>query len=234
MNIDSILFENEDFLIINKPSGLVVHPFDHSTEETLLDFLQTHIPESFSISNQRVLMDGRTLALGGLVHKLDRDTSGVMVVAKNQDTFDTFRVQFSSHIIEKKYHAVVEGLVIKDTQRIDGPLGRNKKEYKQTVNPQNPRNGELREAVTDVQVLRRNDITTLVELTPKTGRTHQLRAHMAHIGHPIVGDKAYGSTQTSARIMLRAKSLSFTLHDIPYTFESVTPADFLNDTTTLV
>ncbi len=223
-----VIFENKDFIVINKPSGLVVHPFDHSTEETLLDFLHTHAPETFSIKNERVLMDGRTIALGGLVHKLDRDTSGVLVIAKNEKTYDELKKQFVQHTIEKKYLALVEGIVQEDSFTIDGPLGRNKKEYKQSVNPTNPR-GELREAITDVRVLTRDQTTTLLELTPKTGRTHQLRAHMAYISHPIVGDKAYGSTVESERIMLHAQKLSFTLYNEEYTFESETPKEFLEN-----
>lgn len=218
----TIIFENEYFLIINKPSGLVVHPFDHSTEETLLDFLHKHIPSSFDIKNGKRLLDGRTIALGGIVHKLDRDTSGVMVVAKNEKTFTELQKEFKEHTIEKVYEAFVEGIVQEDTFTIDGPLGRNKKEYKQSVNPSNPR-GELRNAITHVHVLKRTDDTTLVELSPKTGRTHQLRAHMAHIGHPIIGDKAYGSTIESSRIMLHAKTLSFTLFDKNYDFEVESP-----------
>lgn len=228
MHTLSIIFENEDFIVINKPSGLVVHPFDHSTEETLLDFLRTHAPETFSIKNDRLLMDGRTIALGGLVHKLDRDTSGVLVIAKNEKTFDSLKKQFTEHTIEKKYVALVEGVVQENSFTIDGPLGRNKKEYKQSVNPTNPR-GELRAAITDVHVLTRNQTTTLVELAPKTGRTHQLRAHMAHIGHPIVGDISYGSTVESARIMLHAHKLSFTINNEEYTFESETPKEFFEN-----
>lgn len=221
----SIIFENENFIVINKPSGLVVHPFDTSTEETLLDFLHTHSPETFSIKNERVLMDGRTLTLGGLVHKLDRDTSGVLVVAKNEKTFNDLKKQFTEHSVEKKYIARVEGLVQEDSQRIDGPLGRNKKEYKQRVNPTNPR-GELRVAITDVQVLARKESLTVVQLTPKTGRTHQLRAHMAHIGHPIVGDIAYGSTQESPRIMLHAEELTFELDGVKHSFKAPVPEGF--------
>jgi 23S rRNA pseudouridine1911/1915/1917 synthase len=221
----SIIFENENFIVINKPSGLVVHPFDTSTEETLLDFLHTHSPETFSIKNERVLMDGRTLTLGGLVHKLDRDTSGVLVVAKNEKTFNDLKKQFTEHSVEKKYIARVEGLVQEDSQRIDGPLGRNKKEYKQRVNPTNPR-GELRVAITDVQVLARKESLTIVQLTPKTGRTHQLRAHMAHIGHPIVGDIAYGSTQESPRIMLHSEELTFELDGVKHSFKAPVPEGF--------
>lgn len=223
MDSISIIFENSDFLVINKPSGIVVHPFDHSTEATLLDFLHTHIAESFSIKNEKKLLDSRTLALGGIVHKLDRDTSGVMVVAKNESAFLEIKKQFTEHTIQKTYTALVEGLVESDDFTIDGPLGRNKKEYKQSVNPSNPRNGELREAITHVHVLTRGNNQTLLKLTPKTGRTHQLRAHMAHIGHPIVGDKAYGSTVDSPRIMLHAEKLSFTLNGEPYYFEVLSP-----------
>lgn len=223
MDSISIIYENNDFLVINKPSGIVVHPFDHSTEVTLLDFLHTHIPESFSIKNEKKLLDSRTLALGGIVHKLDRDTSGVMVIAKNEHAFLELKKQFTEHTIQKTYTALVEGLVESDDFTIDGPLGRNKKEYKQSVNPSNPRNGELREAITHVHVLARGNNQTLMELTPKTGRTHQLRAHMAHIGHPIVGDKAYGSTTDSPRIMLHAEKLSFTLNGEPYSFEAPSP-----------
>jgi 23S rRNA pseudouridine1911/1915/1917 synthase len=217
-----ILFENASFLIIDKPSGLVVHPYDHSTEATLLDFLHQHSPETFSIKNEKQLIDGRMITLGGLVHKLDRDTSGVMVIAKNQATFDELKKQFHGHTIQKKYLALIEGILIEDSFTIDGPLGRNKKEYKQSVNPKNVR-GEVREAVTDVCVVKRGTTTTLVSLFPKTGRTHQLRAHMAHIGHPIIGDKAYGSTINSPRIMLHAQLLSFSLLGKDYTFEASSP-----------
>jgi 23S rRNA-/tRNA-specific pseudouridylate synthase len=148
-----------------------------------------------------------------------------MVIAKNEKTFTELKEQFTAHTIEKKYIALVEGTLTKDSQRVDEPLGRNRKEYKQSVNPTNLR-GELRKAVTDVHVLTRKEMMTLVELIPRTGRTHQLRAHMAHLGHPIVGDKVYGSTIASPRIMLHAKVLSFTLAGKLYTFEAPLPTSF--------
>jgi 23S rRNA pseudouridine1911/1915/1917 synthase len=226
MNIPDIIFENETILVINKPSGLVVHPYDYSTEETLLDFLLAYIPDSFVIDNSVTLQDKRVINLGGIVHKLDRDTSGVLVIAKNQKTFDELKSQFRNHTTKKTYVALLEGIVKEDQFTINAPLGRNKKDYKQQVNPINPR-GELRDAITDVQVITRNEIhtSTLVELTPKTGRTHQLRAHMSHIGHPIVGDKAYGSTHGSTRIMLHAKTLMFDLNGEKYFFATDIPED---------
>lgn len=225
MNI-SIIFENENFLVMYKPSGVVVHPFDQSTEVTLLDFLQANYPAMMHINNERTLLDGRTIMLGGIVHKLDRDTSGVLVVAKNEDTFLQLKKQFTEHTIEKIYIARVEGNVELNSFRIDAPLGRNKKEYKQRVNPINPR-GELRSAITDVDVISRREGDTLLMLTPKTGRTHQLRAHLSYIEHPIIGDIAYGSTVDSPRIMLHAKKISFTVNGEDYSFEVDTPEEFL-------
>ena len=220
-----IIFENESILVVDKPSGLVVHPFDHSDEYTLLDFLKEHIPEFFSIDNSITLQDGRTIALGGIVHKLDRDTSGVMVIAKNQKTFDELKEQFINHKTKKTYVAIIEGLIKETSFTIDAPLGRNKKEYRQSTIASNPR-GEFREAITDVEVTEVRTDTTLVTLYPKTGRTHQLRAHLSSIAHPIVGDKAYGSTKESKRIMLHAKELTFTIEGEEYTFQSEVPKDF--------
>lgn len=220
-----VIFEDENILVIDKPSGVVVHPFDFSEEETVVDFLHAHSPAMFSINNSITLQDERIIPLGGIVHKLDRETSGVIVIAKNETTFTELRKEFLAHTPTKKYIALVEGVVEKDNYTIDAPLGRNKKEYKQSVNPINPR-GELRSAITEVKVLQRNSNTTLVELSPLTGRTHQLRAHMSHDGHPIVGDVAYGSTVKDSRIMLHAYSLSFILNGEEKTFTAETPAEF--------
>lgn len=225
-----VIFEDSDILIIDKPSGLVVHPFDFSTEETLLDFLHDKYHDKyldmFSIENAITLQDGRTVPLGGIVHKLDRETSGVMIIAKNKDTFDALKTQFIEQKIEKTYIALVEGSVEKHTFRIDAPLGRSKKDYKQSTKPENPR-GTLREAITDVEVIRRKENTTLVKLVPRTGRTHQLRAHMASIGHPIVGDVAYGSKVHSERIMLHAASLGCMVQGKKKTFEAPASSIFL-------
>ena len=217
-----VLFETNDFLVVNKPPGLVVHPFDHSNEATLLDLLHAHDATIFSIHNEKKLMDGRIINLGGMVHKLDRDTSGVMVIAKNKTTFEELSQQFKNHQITKTYLALLEGVIHDDHIIIDALLGRNRKDYKQTAYPKNLR-GALRDALTDLEVIKRSPTTTLVRLSPKTGRTHQLRAHMAHIGHPIVGDKAYGSTIDSPRIMLHAQQLSFSLLGEDYTFEASSP-----------
>ncbi|MEI6810951.1 MAG: RluA family pseudouridine synthase [Candidatus Nomurabacteria bacterium] len=222
-----VIFEDTNIVVLNKPSGIVMHPFDNSTEETLVDFLVVNYPDIFSIENQIILQDGRTIKLGGIVHKLDRETSGVIVVAKTKEIFYELRNQFINHSIEKTYLAVVEGIVKEDNFVIDAPLGRNKKDYKQQVNPTNPR-GELRSAITGVEVITKKDNSTLVKLTPKTGRTHQLRAHMTYIMHPIVGDIVYGSKIQSERIMLHASNLKFKIGDKNFEFKVEAPDEFLN------
>ena len=231
-----IIFENENFIIINKPAGIVVHPFDFSDEYTLVDFLHEHSPEMFSIENEIILQDKRIIKLGGIVHKLDRETSGIMVVAKNEITFHELQKQFKreseNNTIKKVYSALVHGIVTDDTFIINAPLGRNKKDYRQSVNPSNPR-GELRDAITHVTVLERNKETTLVELAPETGRTHQLRVHMAHSGHPIVGDKVYGlekDKESTMRLFLHAQKLAFTLDGKNYFFEAPLPEGFASGT----
>lgn len=220
-----VIFEDGNLITLNKPSGVVVHPFDFSTEETILDFLHKKYPDIFAIKNEFALQDKRMINLGGILHKLDRDTSGLLLVARNQASFDDVRKQFAEQRVQKKYVALVEGIIKKDSFRIDAPLGRGKKDYKQSTNPVNPR-GQMREAVTDVKVLERREETTLVELSLLTGRTHQLRAHMSSLGHPIVGDVAYGSTVSSERIMLHATSLTCTSNGKEATFQSPLPEAF--------
>ncbi len=229
----NLIYEDDSFLVLNKPSGVVIHPYDFSTEETLLDAIKEYSPECFTFQNVKTLQDGRKINLGGIVHKLDRDTSGVIVIAKNENVFNELREQFKGHVVQKEYLAIVEGIIEKDKFTIDSPLGRNKKDYKQSTNPTNPR-GELRSAITDVEVITSRqglEVTTLVKLRPKTGRTHQLRAHMASIGHPIVGDKIYDSKINSPRIMLHAQRISFNLNNKTYKFETLTPDDFNLETT---
>lgn len=222
-----VIFEDKNFLIINKPSGLVIHPFDNSDEKTLVDYLKESHPDTFSITeNTFNLQNGDTVALGGIVHKLDRETSGIMVIAKNELTFNELKKAFLEHTTKKVYLALVEGTIEADSLRINAPLGRNKKSYKQVAFPENPR-GELREAITDLSVILRGNNHTLLKLEPLTGRTHQLRAHMTHIGHPIVGDIAYGSTVGANRIMLHAQSLTFILDNKQYSFEAPAPKEFI-------
>lgn len=218
MNIQ-IIFEDKNIIVLNKPSGLVVHPFPDSDEYTLLDFLKEDYPEIFNIKNEKILQNGIVLNLGGVVHKLDRETSGIIVIAKNEKSFLELQKSFQERKIQKTYIAKVSGEINEKEFIIDAPLGREKKDYRQVANPSNPR-GELREAVTHVKVLEIKDGNSLVELKPITGRTHQLRAHMKYINHPILGDKVYGDKEDGfERLMLHAKKIEFELGEEKYSFE---------------
>ena len=225
-----LIFENPNFLTLNKPSGLVVHPFDFSDEQTLLDFLQEKSPQIFNIKNEKRLQDGRAINLGGIVHKLDRETSGIMVVAKDEATHKILSEQFRNHQVKKVYHAFVIGKVEPQNFVIDAPLGREKKSYRQSTNVDNQR-GEMLPAVTNVKVLSSNEKISYLELIPETGRTHQLRAHLYSINHPIIGDKVYGDKNGETfgfeRLALHAYSLSFILNNETFSFTAELPKDFL-------
>lgn len=180
--VPTTIFEDKEILILNKPFGLLVHGTKHSNESTLVDWLlQTH-PETRGI--------GEDPERPGIVHRLDKDTGGIMVVAKTQSSYERLKHLFSSRKMEKKYIALVWGIIKHDTGIIDKPIGFKRGEAKRTTHTTK----KTREALTEYRVRTRykNASMTLVELVPKTGRTHQLRVHMASIGHPIVGDKLYG------------------------------------------
>lgn len=198
-----ILYEDEDILVIDKPSGLVVHPGAGNKSGTLVNALINYTQNLSSINPQRP----------GIVHRLDKDTSGVMVVAKNNAAHLNLTKQFSKHTIKRKYIAIVRGQVAFDEGTIDLPIARSKKDFRrQAVSFNNSKY-----ALTKYKVLKRSDCLTMLELTPETGRTHQLRVHLAYLGHPILCDVKYGRPPPSGgekisfgRMYLHAQELGFT------------------------
>ncbi len=193
-----IFYEDDDIVIVNKPEGLTVHPASGDKTGTLVNGLLFHFGENLSDKNG----DDRP----GIVHRLDRDTSGLLLVAKNNTAHARLGRQFEKHTIYKKYIARVEGIVQFDQGMIDVPLERHRKyhDQRQVAKP-----GEGKEAVTLYQVLQRFKKTTLVALYPQTGRTHQLRVHMKHLGHPLLGDEKYGLTSNFPRLALHAMAIGF-------------------------
>lgn len=192
-----ILHEDDALIVVNKPAGMVVHPAHGNYEHTLVNALLFH---SGKLSRSDDVMRP------GIVHRLDKDTSGVMVVAKHDRAHRFLAQQFKEHTIERVYHAVVRGIVQHEEGVCEEPVGRAFLNRKKIII--RPTGGK--DAVTFFRVSRRYRDATLLEVRPQTGRTHQIRVHMSFIGHPILGDSLYGGTSAYIqRQALHAKILGF-------------------------
>lgn len=206
-----ILAETPDWIVINKPSGLLVHPDGKTRHGTLVDFLMAHDPNIARV--------GEDLSRPGIVHRLDKEVSGLMIVAKTQDAFDDLKRQFAEHTVDKRYLALVSGRLEKDEGDITFKIARSKTKQRMAARPEQEEEGKA--AWTHYQVLRRARDATLLELTILTGRTHQIRAHLLALNHPILGDMLYGRTPkhrrgkstrdlaTGTRLLLQATHLGF-------------------------
>jgi len=195
-----IIYEDNDILAINKPAGLVVHG-----ENSLVDWIVNKYP---GIKNV-----GEDLSRPGIVHRLDKDTSGVILVAKNQKSFEYLKEQFQNRKIKKTYLVLVDGIIKNNSGVINLAIGKSKSDFRKKK-AGGEATGKIREAVTEYKVLKRFKNYTFLEVYPKTGRTHQIRVHFKAIGHPVVGDKLYGKKeQILSRQFLHAKSLEFVNFD---------------------
>jgi 23S rRNA pseudouridine1911/1915/1917 synthase len=181
-----ILFEDDDLLALNKPPGLVVHPAAGHREGTLVNALLYHRPHLRSVGGAE---------RPGLVHRLDKDTSGLLLVAKTPEAHAALSAQFAQRQIEKRYLALVHGVPKREAGEIEAAVGRHEGDRKRM----GVRTRKGREAVTLYRIVERLGAYALLELTPKTGRTHQLRVHVAHLGHPVLGDPVYGGRRERAR-----------------------------------
>lgn len=180
-----IMFEDKDILVINKPAGLVVHPAAGHKGGTLVNALLAHCGDSLSGIGG--------VARPGIVHRLDKDTSGLMLVAKNDIAHRHLAAQFAAHSINRKYLAFVWGVPSKKTGRIEGAIGRNPSRDKSARKKMVVRKLGGKEAVTHYTVQKRfGDIASLIECKLETGRTHQVRVHLTALGHPLIGDALYG------------------------------------------
>ena len=197
-----IVYEDEDIIIINKAKGMVVHPANGNYTGTVVNSLMH--------SHEGKLSSINGVVRPGIVHRIDKDTSGIIVVAKNDNAHKKLSDQFKVHSISRKYVALVKGIIKEDELTIDKPIGRSTKDRKKmAVTDKNSRN-----AVTHISVLRRfyTSNVTLVEARLETGRTHQIRVHMASLHHPLIGDEVYGKKDPKFKVegqMLHAKSLGF-------------------------
>ncbi len=229
MKID-ILFENDRYVIINKPAGLVVHADGKTIEPNVAEWFAQQYPASSQVGEPLVLSSGEVIARPGIVHRIDRETSGVLVLARTPEAFAHLKGHFQSRDVDKTYHVFVYGNVKKDYDTIDRPIGRSRKDFRMW-SAQRLARGELREAITDYAVIARGEKATFLEAKPHTGRTHQIRVHFKAINHPVVCDKLYAPKHPPLfgldRLALHARSIAFA--DIDGSTISVTapyPEDF--------
>jgi len=223
----SVIYEDPHIIVLNKPAGIVVHPAPGNYTGTLVNALLYHYG---SLPPRGAGAEGGARERAGIVHRLDKDTSGVMVVARTQDALRSLSMQFKDRVVRKRYIALVAGVIKKGSGTIDAALGRHVTERKKISVHTN----KAREAVTLFKVKERYPKATLVEVELKTGRTHQIRVHMAHIGHPVLGDRVYGGGKASTygetsitRQMLHAEALALQHPDTgnPMSFTAPPPED---------
>jgi 23S rRNA pseudouridine1911/1915/1917 synthase len=193
---------------LNKPSGLLVHADGRSKEETLVDWIGTNYPDLKEVGETQILQNGEVIKRPGIVHRLDRDTSGVILVAKTEEAHRFLKEQFQNRKVEKIYNAVVWGKFSSEKIEgvIDKPIGRSASDFRKW-SAEHGAKGELREAITEYKVLAQRSFDEVesdqkeidgksfayLEVKPKTGRTHQIRVHMKSISHPVIMDKLYGN-----------------------------------------
>lgn len=219
-----ILYEDSDILALNKPAGLVVHADGKTKEATLTDWLLEKYPNIKGVGEPLVIRtrgprdaEGNATDLSidrpGIVHRLDRDTSGVILIAKTQAAHAHLKSQFQDRETTKAYHAFVYGQIDEEEGVINRPIARSRNDFR-LWSAQRGARGESRDAVTHFKVIARTKEVTFIEASPKTGRTHQIRVHFKAINHPVVHDPLYAPKRPTMldfeRLALHARSLTFT------------------------
>lgn len=221
-----IIFQDKNIIVINKPAGLKVHPNSFAEKETLANGLLAKFPEIEFVNDGT----NNSLLRPGIVHRLDQETSGVMVIARNQESFIELKKLFQTRKIVKKYTALVLGKLKIKKDLIKKAIARSASYKKQTIASRKTKT-KIRPAITEYEVIREFSDFSLVEAKPKTGRMHQIRIHFFSLGHPVAGDKKYKLKKLTkmtlpARQLLHAKNLTFELFGKKYSFQTELPLDF--------
>ncbi|OHA92346.1 MAG: hypothetical protein A3J09_02660 [Candidatus Zambryskibacteria bacterium RIFCSPLOWO2_02_FULL_51_21] len=216
-----ILYEDSDILVINKPAGLVVHSDGRTKEPSVSEWFVEKYPESKDVGEKM-----GEIERPGVVHRIDRETSGCLILAKTKEGHAALKKQFQNHEIEKIYHAFVYGNLKEDRGTINLKISRSKSDFRKRVSGR-----EGREALTYFEVLKRGPEVTLVEAKPKTGRTHQIRVHFQALHHPVVADSLYAPSKPKIlgfdRLALHARKIVLTnLKGEKISIEAPYPEDF--------
>ena len=198
--IPSLLYEDQDLLVVNKPAGLLTHPpLTQKKTPSLTEELKNYCKTLSTLGGEE---------RPGIVHRLDRDTEGLLVIAKSNEIHQALKEQFQNKTIEKHYYATVKGNIMDDEFTINLPIVRHPRHRVSfMISKTDPKR---RDAISHVTVVKRFGTKTLVDIQPLTGRTHQIRVHLAHFGHPLIGDPVYGKTPNTTGQLLQAYSLQFT------------------------
>jgi 23S rRNA pseudouridine1911/1915/1917 synthase len=227
-----VIFESEDIIAINKPAGVVVHGDGKTDIKTLTDWILEKYPETAEVGEP--IESATKILRPGIVHRLDKETSGVMLIARTEKGFENLKKQFQDRTIQKNYHAFIYGNIREEILIIDKPIGRSGKDIRKWTSLRDSR-GQMRDALTLVRVLARGkdkgEIFTYIEAEPKTGRTHQIRVHLKAIEKPIVCDSLYAPNRDCLlgfkRLALHAREISFyDLNDERKTVTADYPEDF--------
>lgn len=226
----NIIYEDKYVIVINKPAGLVVHGDGRTDEPNVCDWALKHFPEIAGVGEPMTLSNGTVIDRPGIVHRLDRETSGVMILAKTQESFEFLKEQFKERQVSKKYNAFVYDPFKETEGVIDRPIGKSKKDFRQWSAQRGAR-GVMREAVTEYTVLKTSPTASFLEVRPQTGRTHQIRVHMKAVNHPVVADRLYATKRGAIlgfkRLALHASQILVTLPSGEQKeFEAPLPADF--------
>ena len=194
-----IIYEDSDIIVVNKPKGMVVHPANGNPDGTLVNAIMAICKDSLSGIGGEIRP--------GIVHRIDKDTSGLLIVAKNDNAHVKMSEQIKNHEVKKTYIALVRGVFKENEATIDMPIGRSTSDRKKMAVNKNGKN-----AITHIKVLKRFDKYTLLKVNIETGRTHQIRVHLSHIGYPIVGDYTYSNGKNEFDVIgqcLHAQKLEF-------------------------
>lgn len=217
-----IVYEDRELMVLNKPAGVKVHNDGKGKEETASDWLVGRYPELKNVGDSVIVREGKNVLRQGIVHRLDKETSGVLLIAKTQQTLRFFKRQFKERKVEKTYHCFAHGVLEPPEGSIDLAIGRSHKDFRKRSTLYKAR-GVKREAITEYRTIERGGGFSFVEVRPKTGRTHQIRVHLKSLGCSVVCDPLYSPKSeikkiknngccplNFERLALHASSLSFT------------------------